>query len=339
MPRAQETPAVPVFLSVVIPMLNEEESISELYTGLKTELESIEAQRGSGTFEIIFVDDGSTDRTFPLLKEVAAIDSRVSVIQFRRSYGKTAALAAGFELASGEITVTMDGDLQHDPAELPRFLEKVEEGYDIVCGWREKRVDNLWLRRIPSRIANRCMRRLSNVDVDDFGGGYKAYRTSVLREVPLYGGMQRFIPALASLQGATVCQLPIKNLPRRFGHSRYGIGRVVPVFFDLLRIHFLLNYLQQPLRFFGSFGIALLGVGGLTGVGLLAAWMRHHHVVQDHGPLLLLCAICLVAGLQLLMMGLIGEMLLWLHKRGAKRDYAIGSVIQSESGSRSTRSR
>lgn len=312
--------------SIVIPLLNEEDAIPELYTRLKSELEQI-ASTGK-SYEIIFVDDGSRDLTFKLLSELASMDSTVNVIQFRRTYGKTAGLAAGFEMATGEITITMDGDLQHDPADLPRFIARVEEGYDIVCGWREKRVDNLWVRRIPSKIANYFMRKLSRVEIDDFGGGYKAYRTSLLREVPLYGGMQRFIPALASLQGARVCQLAIRNIPRRYGKSRYGIGRVIPVFFDLLRIHFLLNYLQQPLRFFGSWGLALIGGGGLMSLGLIYEWLfRDRHVMLHHGPLMLAAALLIVAGIQCFMGGLIGEMLLWLNKRGQKNDYSIANMI------------
>jgi len=312
--------------SIVIPLLNEEDAIPELYTRLKSELEQI-ASTGK-SYEMIFVDDGSRDRTFKLLTELASMDTTVNVIQFRRTYGKTAGLAAGFEMATGEITITMDGDLQHDPADLPRFIARVEEGYDIVCGWREKRVDNLWVRRIPSKIANYFMRKLSRVEIDDFGGGYKAYRTSLLREVPLYGGMQRFIPALASLQGARVCQLAIRNIPRRYGKSRYGIGRVIPVFFDLLRIHFLLNYLQQPLRFFGSWGLALIGSGGVMSLGLFYEWLfRDRHVMLHHGPLMLAAALLIVAGIQCFMGGLIGEMLLWLNKRGQKNDYSIANMI------------
>lgn len=313
--------------SVVIPVLNEQDSVPELYARLKTELEKLTGARQE--FEIVFVDDGSTDGTFELLSEIAGMDSQVSVIRLRKRYGKTAALAAAFQEVSGAITLTMDGDLQHNPEDIPRFVEKIEEGYDIVCGWREKRVDNLWLRRIPSRIANRLMRKLSHVDIDDFGGGFKAYRTSILKRVPLYGGMQRFIPALGSLQGARVCQIAIENTPRRYGFSRYGISRVIPVFFDLVRIHFLLTYLQQPLRLFGSVGLALLGIGGLTGSGLLVDRILYEdHIMQSHGPLLLLTALVIVTGVQLLMMGLMGEMILYLHHQKEKHEYSISEIIR-----------
>jgi glycosyltransferase involved in cell wall biosynthesis len=313
--------------SVVVPMLNEQDAIPELYAQLKIELERLTDGTGEA-FEIIFVDDGSTDQTFPLLRGIAEIDSRVCVIQFRKAYGKTAALAAGFQRATGEITISMDGDLQHNPEDISRFVEKITEGYDIVCGCRVRRVDNLWLRRIPSKCANYLMRKLSRVEINDFGGGFKAYRTSILKEVPVYGGMQRFIPVLASLQGATVCQLAIENKPRRFGKSRYGISRVVPVFFDLLRIYFLLNYLQQPLRFFGTFGILLLGGGSITGIGLVMDWLFYgHHILRDHGPLLFATGIAILSGIHFLMIGFIGEMLLWLYNRPQHQEYTVATIV------------
>lgn len=313
--------------SVVVPCLNEQDAIHELYARLKSELERL-VEGGHEEFQIIFVDDGSTDLTFSFLREIAQIDSRVCVIQFPRTYGKTAALAAGFERATGEITITLDGDLQHNPEDIPRFIEKINEGFDIVCGWRARRVDNFWLRRIPSKCANFIMRKLSHVEIDDFGGGFKAYRTSILKKIPLYGGMQRFIPALASIQGARVCQVAIENTPRRFGKSRYGISRIVPVFFDLLRINFLLKYLQQPLRFFGTFGILLLGGGAIAGIGLLLDWiLGNHRIISDHGPLLFATGIAILAGIHFLMFGFIGEMLLWLHNRPQHQEYTVATVV------------
>lgn len=315
--------------SVVIPVLNEQDSIPELYARLKVELEKITNSREE--FEIIFVDDGSTDQSFRLLSEIAGIDSQVSVIQFRKRYGKTAALAAAFQVVNGAITLTMDGDLQHNPEDIPRFVEKIAEGYDIVCGWREKRVDNFWMRRIPSKCANWLMKRLSHVEIDDFGGGFKAYRTSLLQKVPLYGGMQRFIPALASLQGARICQIGITNTPRRYGTSRYGISRTIPVFFDLLRIHFLLTYLQQPLRFFGSIGLGLLGLGGATAFGLLVDRLFGNlHMMESHGPLVFLTGLAIVSGIQLLMIGLVGEMLLWLHHQKSAEEYSVAEFVTSK---------
>ena len=319
--------------SIVIPVLNEQEFVSELYARLTHEMERITEGAEDDVFELIFIDDGSTDGTFRLLRELATVDSRVVAIRFRRRYGKTAALAAGFERARGRYTITMDGDLQHNPEDIHRFIEKLDEGYDIACGWREKRVDNLWMRRIPSRIANRLMQKLSGVELDDFGGGFKAYRTSILKEVSLYGGMQRFIPALASARGARTCQVPIENTPRRYGSSRYGISRVVPVFFDLLRIHFLLTYLQQPLRFFGTMGLALFSLGFVDCAWLLVERVFYStKVVDTHGPLLLAGAVFLVMGIQLLMMGLLGEMLVWFFNQNREeppREYAIAEICRS----------
>lgn len=286
-------------------------------------------------FEIIFVDDGSIDNSFNILREIADIDSRVKVIRFRKRYGKTAALAAGFEQARGKSIITMDGDLQHDPKDIPRFLEKLDEGYDIVCGWRKRRVDNVFFRRIPSRIANKAMRKLSKVEIDDFGGGFKGYRASLLKEIPLYGGMQRFIPALASSRGARICQIPIENIPRRYGKSRYGISRVIPVFFDLFRIHFLLTYLQQPLRFFGGSGMVMFFAGMLGALWLAAAhFAGSSQILDEHGPLLVLCAVLIVAGIQFIMMGLLGEMILWFSSRNgsvtAPREYAVAEIRSRE---------
>ncbi|MGH9586699.1 MAG: glycosyltransferase family 2 protein [Acidobacteriaceae bacterium] len=319
---------------VVIPILNEEDAVQELYVRLKAEMEKTTGPNGAGSFEIIFVDDGSTDGSFRVLREIAEIDSRVKVIKFRKRYGKTAALAAGFEQARAKYVITMDGDLQHDPRDIPRFLEKLEEGYDIVCGWRKRRVDNVFFRRIPSRIANKAMRRLSKVEIDDFGGGFKGYRASLLKEIPLYGGMQRFIPALASSRGARICQIPIENIPRRYGTSRYGISRVIPVFFDLFRIHFLLTYLQQPLRFFGGSGMVMLFSGMVGAVGLAAMhFAGSNQIMHEHGPLLVLCAVLIIAGIQFIMMGLLGEMILWFsNSKGGEtpREYAIAEICSGE---------
>ena len=206
------------------------------------------------SFELVLVDDGSSDKTYKLLEEIAAVDSRVLVVKLRRNFGQTSALAAGFDHASGDFILAMDGDLQHDPNEIPNFLEKLEEGYDVVSGWRKERIDNFVMRRIPSRCANWLMAKLSGVDIHDFGTTFKAYRHEVIQNIPLYGEMHRFIPALASWYGASICEIPIKNVHRERGKSHYGIGRTFRVFFDLLTIRFLLKYMSRPLHFFGSFG-------------------------------------------------------------------------------------
>ncbi|MFP5228741.1 MAG: glycosyltransferase family 2 protein, partial [Acidobacteriota bacterium] len=246
--------------SIVVPFHNEEDSVTALYDRLKDVMEHV-----GESFELVFVDDGSNDRTCRLLEEIAAVDSRVLVVKLRRNFGQTSALAAGFDHAEGEFILAMDGDLQHDPGEIPVFLEKLEEGYDVVSGWRKERIDNFVMRRIPSRCANWLMAKLSGVDIHDFGTTFKAYRREVIHNIPLYGEMHRFIPALASWYGASICEVPITNINRSGGKSHYGISRTFRVFFDLMTIRFLLKYMTRPLHFFGLFGaLGILGGSGLS---------------------------------------------------------------------------
>src|SRR6202050_1927361 len=236
--------------SIVVPFHNEEENVTQLYARLKSVMEQV-----GDSFELVLVDDGSSDRTYKLLEEIAAVDSRVLVVKLRRNFGQTSALAAGFDNANGEYIIAMDGDLQHDPNEIPAFIEKLEEGYDVVSGWRKERIDNFVMRRIPSRGADWLMAKLSGVDIHDFGTTFKAYRREILEQVPLYGELHRFIPALASWYGASICEVPIRNVNRERGISHYGISRTFRVFFDLITIRFLLRYLARPLHFFGSLGM------------------------------------------------------------------------------------
>ncbi|MGZ4846107.1 MAG: glycosyltransferase family 2 protein, partial [Candidatus Angelobacter sp.] len=217
--------------SIVVPFHNEQESVTALYDRLKAVMEAT-----GDTFELVFVDDGSLDRTYKLLREIVTIDSRVVVVKLRRNFGQTSALAAGFAHAQGEFVIAMDGDLQHDPDDIPKFLEMLEQGYDLVSGWRKERVDNFVMRRIPSRIANWAMSKLSGVQIHDFGTTYKAYRREIIQQLPLYGELHRFIPALASWYGASICEIPIKNIVRPKGNSHYGISRTFRVFFDLITI-------------------------------------------------------------------------------------------------------
>ncbi|MGA9255633.1 MAG: glycosyltransferase family 2 protein, partial [Candidatus Sulfotelmatobacter sp.] len=249
--------------SIVVPLHNEQENVTDLYDRLKAVMEA-----AGESFEIVLVDDGSSDHTFAMLREIAAVDSRVTVVKLRRNFGQTAGLAAGFDHARGEYIIAMDGDLQHDPADIPIFLEKIAAGYDIVSGWRKVRVDNFWMRRIPSRMANWVMAKLSGVDIHDFGTTFKAYRREILEQVPLYGELHRFIPALASWYGASICEVPIRNVNRERGISHYGISRTFRVFFDLITIRFLLRYLSRPLHFFGTFGLL-----SLFGGSAVVAWL------------------------------------------------------------------
>ncbi len=314
--------------SIVVPFHNEQDSVTELYDRLKAVMEVT-----GEPFELVFVDDGSSDRTFPLLQQIAHVDSRVTVIKLRRNFGQTSALAAGFDHARGDYVIAMDGDLQHDPADIPNFMEKIEEGYDIVSGWRKVRIDNLWMRRIPSRAANWLMAKLSGVEIHDFGTTFKAYRREILTQVPLYGELHRFIPALASWYGASICEIPIKNINREKGASHYGISRTIRVFFDLITIRFLLKYLQRPLHFFGGFGVMGILAGG--GIGIWMAILKildpHWNVIEEHGPLMLFAAVLIIAGVQLLAIGLLGEMHVRHHHQTVRHaSYSVERVLRAK---------
>ncbi len=291
--------------SIVVPFHNEEENVTILYARLKQVMEQID-----DSFEMVLVDDGSSDRTYKLLEEIAAVDSRVLVVKLRRNFGQTSALSAGFDHASGKFILAMDGDLQHDPNDIPAFIEKLDEGYDVVSGWRKDRTDSFFFRRIPSRIANWLMSKLSGVDIHDFGTTFKAYRREVIHSIPLYGEMHRFIPALASWYGASICEIPIRNVNRERGKSHYGIGRTFRVFFDLLTIRFLLRYMSRPLHFFGGLGLLGMMVGTclafiLLGMKILNPAMD---VMHHHGPMFVIGSVLIVSGIQLLALGLLGEL-------------------------------
>lgn len=312
--------------SIVVPFHNEEENVTALYDRLKAVMEQI-----GDSFELVLVDDGSSDRTYKLLEEIAAVDSRVLVVKLRRNFGQTSALAAGFDNAQGDFILAMDGDLQHDPNEIPNFLSKLEEGYDVVSGWRKERIDNFVMRRFPSRCANWLMAKLSGVDIHDFGTTFKAYRREVIHNIPLYGEMHRFIPALASWYGASICEIPIKNVNREKGKSHYGISRTFRVFFDLLTIRFLLKYMTRPLHFFGTFGAL-----GIAGGWLMAAYLLilklmapHENIMDQHGPLFVIAGVLIVAGIQLLAIGLLGELQVrHYHTASHRSPYAIDRLVR-----------
>jgi glycosyltransferase involved in cell wall biosynthesis len=282
------------------------------------------------SFELVFVDDGSNDRTCRLLEEIAAVDSRVLVVKLRRNFGQTSALAAGFDHAEGEFILAMDGDLQHDPGEIPVFLEKLEEGYDVVSGWRRERIDNFVMRRFPSRCANWLMAKLSGVDIHDFGTTFKAYRREVIHNIPLYGEMHRFIPALASWYGASICEVPITNVNRIGGKSHYGISRTFRVFFDLMTIRFLLKYMTRPLHFFGLLGaLGILGGGGISAFLLALKVITHQHVMDEHGPLFVIAGVMILAGTQMLALGLLGELQVrHYHTASQRAPYSIDRLVR-----------
>ena len=313
--------------SVVVPLHNEQENVTDLYDRLKAVMEA-----HGESFEIVLVDDGSSDGTFPLLREIAAVDSRVTVVKLRRNFGQTAGLAAGFDHARGEYIIAMDGDLQHDPNDIPMFLEKIAEGYDIVSGWRKERIDNFWMRRLPSRIANWMMAKLSGVDIHDFGTTFKAYRREILEQVPLYGELHRFIPALASWYGASIIEVPIRNVNRERGASHYGISRTFRVFFDLITIRFLLRYLSRPLHFFGTVGmLSIAGGFGCASWLVLEKFFRHQDLLTQHGPLMIFSAVLFLAGLNMLAVGLLGEMQVrHYHEPSRRAPYSVDRVLRAQ---------
>jgi len=312
--------------SIVVPFHDEEENVTILYARLKQVMEQVGEE-----FELVLVDDGSRDRTYKLLEEIAAVDSRVLVVKLRRNFGQTSALAAGFDHASGEVILAMDGDLQHDPNDIPAFLEKLDEGYDVVSGWRRERMDNFFLRRVPSHCANWIMARLSGVPIHDFGTTFKAYRRDVIQNIPLYGEMHRFIPALASWYGASICEIPIKNTNRERGKSHYGIGRTVGVFFDLMTIRFLLKYMSSPLHFFGGFGLLGILSGGLMAIVLLGMKIMNPglSVMHNHGPMFVIGSVLIVAGIQLLAIGMLGELQVRHHFTSQNpSSYAVERLVR-----------
>ena len=310
-------------LSIVIPIHNEEPSILPLYDRLTAVLEPLRRP-----YEILFIDDASTDRSFDLLANLVETDARLKVIRLRRNFGQTAALSAGFDEAQGSIVISLDGDLQHAPEDIPVLLAKIDEGYDIASGWRRNRVDNAITRRIPSRIANWLMARASGVDLRDFGTTFKAYRAEILKDVNLYGELHRFIPALASFYGARIAEVPITNVPRNNGDSHYGLGRTFNVLFDIITIKFLLRYFTRPMQFFGRLGLLAILSGGLI-LGSLTAdkFLSGESIFGEHAPLMLLGALLVLTGVVMFSTGLLGEVLMrtYFESQG-RRIYAVREV-------------
>jgi glycosyltransferase involved in cell wall biosynthesis len=291
--------------SIVVPFYNEQENIPPLYMKLTEVMDGV-----GEPYELVFVDDGSHDDTFKVLSEIYEHDRRVNLVRLRRNFGQTPALKAGFDFARGEIIISMDGDLQHDPEEIPRFLEKIEEGYDLVSGWRHHRRDHWLMRQVPSRTANWMMAKLSGIDLHDFGTTFKAYRREIIQEIQLYGELHRFIPALASSTGARIVEVPIENLQRKNGKSNYGIGRTIRVFLDLIIVKFLLDYSTRPLQFFGLLGLGGTGLGSLLGCYLLyEKFYLNRPIMTEHGPLMLLAVALFISGAQFVSMGLLGEII------------------------------
>ena len=302
-------------LTIVIPIHDEELNISELYKRLTSVLEA-----WGQPYEIIAVDDGSHDGSFGLLRTLASGDQRLRVVRLRRSFGQTAAFSAAFARARGDIVVTIDGDLQNDPADIPRLLEKLNEGYDVVSGWRKNRQDAYWSRTFPSRLANGLISWSTGVPLHDYGCSLKAYRTEVLQNIQLYGELHRFIPAIASWQGVAVAEMPVNHSPRTAGRSKYGISRTLRVLLDLVTVRFLLSYGTRPMQIFGLFGLTSILLGGLISIYLLAikilsGWSEP----LANRPLLLLGVLLIILGVQFISIGLLGELIMRVYYEAQSR--------------------
>ena len=289
-------------ISVVVPLYNEEESIPQLREQLIQALEQC-----GYSFEVVIVDDGSRDRSFALLSEWAQDDPRVTVIRFRRNFGQTAAFSAGFDHATGEVVITMDADLQNDPLDIPKLMAKIEEGYDIVSGWRKDRQDRFFDRKLPSMLADRLISNVTDVQLHDYGCSLKAYRRDVLQHVHLYGELHRFIPALVSQVGGTVTEVAVNHRARAYGTSKYGIGRTVRVMLDLITVWFLGTYSTRPIHVFGTLGLLSAFGGVLAGLYLTYLKLFWGENIGQR-PLLLLAVLLVVIGVQLITMGLLAEM-------------------------------
>jgi glycosyltransferase involved in cell wall biosynthesis len=289
-------------LSIVVPILNEEENIPVLHSRIAEALAG-----GKIDYELILVDDGSSDNSYAALKLVAAKDKRVKVVRFRRNFGQTAAMSAGFDLASGRVVVPMDGDLQNDPQDIPLLLERIDEGFDVVSGWRKDRKDTFINRKLPSIIANSFISRMTGVHLHDYGCTLKAYRREVLEDVNLYGEMHRFVPALAHQVGAKVTEMPVRHHERLHGVSKYGISRTMKVILDLMTVKFLLQYSTKPIQLFGRWGAYTLCAGILSGT--VTVYMKlFEHVSMNRNPLLILTAFLLFMGIQFIVLGLMAEL-------------------------------
>jgi glycosyltransferase involved in cell wall biosynthesis len=310
--------------SVIVPLYNEAEVVRELYQRLRKTLQSLGVK-----YELVFVNDGSGDGTGEILQEIAGEDDSVLVVELGRNFGQTAALAAGFDYAHGQILITMDGDLQHLPEEIPAFLEKIHEGYDVVTGWREKRVDSFLIRRLPSKIANWIAAEISGVNIHDFGSTFKAFRRRSVQELNLYGEMHRFIPALLARSGARIIEIPITNIVRPRGTSKYGLSRTFRVALDLITLRFLLGYLTRPLHFFGKAAFYCILTSSALGVYILYdKFVYKVPIFVGHAPLAGLATLLFITAMIFISTGLIGEMLSRIYfEATGKKIYSVRRIL------------
>jgi len=312
------------FISVVIPLLNEEENLPELYDSLKNVLSQYNKK------EIIFIDDGSTDNTYRILNQLHEKDPDVKIIRFRRNFGQTAALSAGFNYAKGDIIITMDGDLQNDPKDIPRLVDKIQEGNDIVCGWRADRNDPFLSKKIPSLISNWLARQLTGVKIHDSGCTLKAFRSEVVRNIRLYGELHRYIPAVASWMGVTIEEITVKHHPRTHGKSNYNISRLFRGMLDLMTVTFLISYSTRPMQLFGIPGAISVCLGFLIGGYLSVVRLLYNESIGDR-PLLMLAVLLTIMGIQFISMGLLGEIIVRTYYEVLnKQIYAMKDTIGLE---------
>lgn len=309
-------------ISVVIPIYNEEDNLPPLYQSLQRELEKL-----GQPWEIVFVDDDSRDGSFGVLNSISAQDHRVSVVRLRRNFGQTAALTAGFDHAEGQVIITMDGDLQNDPADIARLLAKLDEGYDIVSGWRKNRRDPFLSKRAPSLVSNRLASWLTGVPLHDYGCTLKAYRRDVLERVHLYGELHRYIPAVASAVGAKVAEIPVTHHPRRHGKSKYRFTRLVRGLLDLISLKLMLSYMTRPMQIFGSLGLLLFALGGASALATVLMKLLMGMDITGN-PLLYIAMFCWIAAIQFIGLGFLGEInIRTYHEAQRKPIYAVRQVI------------
>jgi hypothetical protein len=324
MERTTGVPGEEAFLSVIIPVFNEEENVPLLHAGLSRILE-----KQQFAYEVIYVDDGSSDNSFQQLSKLATFDPHVRVVKLCRNFGQTAAISAGVHHSAGEILVFMDGDLQNDAVDIPRLLAKLDEGYDVVSGWRKNRKDAQLSRKLPSWLANRLISRVSGTYLHDYGCTLKAYRRDVFQHVQLYGEMHRFIPAYAALAGAKIAEIEVVHHPRRFGTSKYGISRTFRVILDLLTLKFLGSFGTKPLYAFGMPGMASLTLGGAVASLVLGQKIFPPRVRANHNPLLPLSVLFTAFGMQCIMMGLLAELLMrTYHESQGKSTYVVSEILR-----------
>jgi glycosyltransferase involved in cell wall biosynthesis len=309
-----------VDISLVVPLYNEEENVKMLHASIRKVLDNLDKK-----YEIIFIDDGSTDKTFEMLKSIHNENLKVKIIKFRGNFGQSAAMAAGFEAAQGEVVFAMDGDLQNDPGDIPELLKKLDEGYDVVSGWRKDRKDKLIIRKIPSRLANRLICMVTGVHLHDTGCSLKAFRSEIIKRINLYGELHRFIPALAKIEGARITEIVVSHHPRKYGTSKYNISRTFRVIVDLMAMNLFIKYLKTPLRFFGKVGTLFIIFGFISILWILYRVYLFNKPLIDINILLTSLFLFLATGVQFFVWGLLADLIVRTGKRK--------SVYLTDSGS------